>query len=959
VAPEASAGGAVLRALAQDQAGQIWVGSVEAGLGRFDPATGRYVQEQASTPAVSGPPAGLPDARVLALHVDRGGTLWVGTWHGLARRRAGHDRFEPVPLGARSNLQVQALLEADDGRLWLGTVDGGLAVLEPASGQVHWLDNGAGAPGQPAAPRTEVRALLQAGDGVVWVGTRQGLEWRDPRSLRLLRHVVHDPRLPAGLAGNDITALLADRAGWVWAGGLGLGLQRHNPRNRAVLVRGLQQAASGPPAQPSVPSITALAGGGALLATPDGLVTLGADLQVQGPPWRPPMQAARAPGGRATGPAQGRVETPADGPSASLGPLAQTAQGELWLARGQVLQRFSATRQPLGQWQLAGGAVRRLLPAPDGPLFIGTNNGLYRLDLRDPDPQPQPVPGPQPGQAVLRGPVTGLALGRDGVLWVGGAAGLFRLAPGAAQVQPVLSAPGQGLASVVVLDVLVDARQQLWVDCAVSGLHRLVAWDGPQARFDRISVRHGVLNRPFGANLVDDAQGRIWTQQYVYNPALDQLHELGPADGKEMGMGWFHSHARTNQGQLLFGGTKGVLVVQPERFSPHADSAPVVVTEVRLDGDTVPQSRWHQGLRLAPGERSLAVGFAALDFTDPARLRYAYRLGGFDAQWLQAGPEQRQASYTNLAPGRYTLEVKAADRHGSWTSQPLQLPIEVLPLWWQHPAGRAGLGLAGLLMVLGLVRWRTASLSRQRQALATQVAERTAELEALTRALRQESAALQEASLTDPLTGLRNRRYFNQHIAADVADSLRGQGREHDLLFFLLDIDHFKRLNDQHGHAAGDAVLAQLRERLGHVFRINDHLVRWGGEEFLVVARQSQRDAAPALAERLRRQICDTPFELSGGGQLAVSVSIGFAAFPLLPGAPQAVDWSRVLAMADAALYEAKQQGRNGWCGVLGVAPGAEARVSELAELAEPAPWLRDGSLLLARSAPAAGTAAP
>lgn len=102
----------------------------------------------------------------------------------------------------------------------------------------------------------------------------------------------------------------------------------------------------------------------------------------------------------------------------------------------------------------------------------------------------------------------------DGSLWAGGLNGLFRVAPGTQDLQAVTAVDGQGLGSPVVIGLLFDRRGGLWLDTAVAGLHRMTASDGQSARFDRISERHGIVNRPFGSNLLEDARGRIWTHMH-------------------------------------------------------------------------------------------------------------------------------------------------------------------------------------------------------------------------------------------------------------------------------------------------------------------------------------------------------------------------------------------------------------------------------------------------------------
>jgi diguanylate cyclase (GGDEF)-like protein len=180
-------------------------------------------------------------------------------------------------------------------------------------------------------------------------------------------------------------------------------------------------------------------------------------------------------------------------------------------------------------------------------------------------------------------------------------------------------------------------------------------------------------------------------------------------------------------------------------------------------------------------------------------------------------------------------------------------------------------------------------------------------------------------SVTDTLTGLKNRRYVLQTIGADVAASVRRHrealsrgeaAREADLVFFLVDIDGFKAVNDAHGHAAGDLVLAETSRLLEAACRQSDVVARWGGEEFLVLARFTERTQAAAQAERLRRTVEEGRFTLEDGRAVTITCSIGFAAFPFARREPGALDWEQVVAVADHAAYAAKRHGRNAWVGL-------------------------------------------
>ncbi len=168
---------------------------------------------------------------------------------------------------------------------------------------------------------------------------------------------------------------------------------------------------------------------------------------------------------------------------------------------------------------------------------------------------------------------------------------------------------------------------------------------------------------------------------------------------------------------------------------------------------------------------------------------------------------------------------------------------------------------------------------------------------------------LRHLGMTDPLTGVYNRRYFDQRLHEEVNRSLRsGQA----LCCMMLDVDHFKRINDVFGHAAGDAVLREMTLHIKAQLRTSDVMARYGGEEFAVLLTQTEIGAALVIAERIRQAVADARFVVAGGTSLAVTLSLG-AAMLDRSGAPGAAVASLV-ADADAAMYRAKNGGRNRVC---------------------------------------------
>jgi diguanylate cyclase (GGDEF)-like protein len=178
---------------------------------------------------------------------------------------------------------------------------------------------------------------------------------------------------------------------------------------------------------------------------------------------------------------------------------------------------------------------------------------------------------------------------------------------------------------------------------------------------------------------------------------------------------------------------------------------------------------------------------------------------------------------------------------------------------------------------------------------------------------------LLDAAETDPLTGVRNRRFFNNSIEADIQQVLRpfvtnpsDDPRNRDLVFYLIDIDHFKRINDHFGHTIGDQILVEVARRINSAARLSDAVIRWGGEEFLLLSRYTDRKDAHILANRILAAVGSKPYSVDAGvADLRITCSIGWAVFPWNELEPKLVPHDQVLVLADYALYQAKGCGRN------------------------------------------------
>jgi diguanylate cyclase (GGDEF)-like protein len=213
----------------------------------------------------------------------------------------------------------------------------------------------------------------------------------------------------------------------------------------------------------------------------------------------------------------------------------------------------------------------------------------------------------------------------------------------------------------------------------------------------------------------------------------------------------------------------------------------------------------------------------------------------------------------------------------------------------------------------------TRRLERDVKSRTEELAERATELEVL-------NERLVKASITDSLTGLANRRFLLQYLDKEVSLIKRRYSQlsagelnseSFDLMFMMVDLDHFKTINDSCGHAAGDRVLQDLRDILKDSCRKSDIVIRWGGDELLIVGRDSKPEGLESLAERLRSRIEQHVFELDDGQVVRTTCSIGFASYPFVRSQLELLSWEQVVSVADRALYVAKRTSRNAWVGFM------------------------------------------
>lgn len=214
--------------------------------------------------------------------------------------------------------------------------------------------------------------------------------------------------------------------------------------------------------------------------------------------------------------------------------------------------------------------------------------------------------------------------------------------------------------------------------------------------------------------------------------------------------------------------------------------------------------------------------------------------------------------------------------------------------------------------------------------------------------LRREALALSlqnsHAALQDSLTALRNRRFLQAFMETEASQILR-DAEGGALALLMIDLDQFKAVNDTFGHGVGDAVLRHCADLLRDTARKSDVLARWGGEEFVVVARLQEGESIAPLANRFLQRLRADPMRLADGRELPQTCSIGYARYPFFPERPELLNWERVLALADTAMLRAKAAGRDRVAGAVAVNTQAESPAHVLERLRDLPKAEKDGLL--------------
>lgn len=653
----------------EDRAGVVWF-ATSGGLSRYE--QDKFTNYTAKD--------GLEGGGVLAVAEDAEGSLWVGTDEGLSRFREGV--FTTETTGEGSARAVSSIARGDDGRLWFGTPNG-LSCLHEGRLQTFTTREG--------LPNDRVTTLRAERGGGLWVGTAAGLA-----RLREGRFETFKGE-GDGLSGGIILSIFEDAEGSLWVGTESEGLTQLKDRKFTTYTtrEGL--------ASDLVKSIYEDRQGGVWVGTYGGGLSHLKDGQF-------------------------RNYTTEQGLASNIVlSLAEGADGALWVGTPDGLSRlregkFTTYTSAEG---LPHDFVRSIYADRAGTLWVGTRGGLARL--KDEEFETYTTADGLPDDFVGT-----IYEDPSGVLWVGTLGGLSRFESGRFKTYTTRD----GLSDNVVISIHGDAEGRLWIGTNGGGLN--LFRDG---RFTSFTTRDGLPNDTV-YRVLEDGRGRLWMScnKGVFRLDKSELEEFaagrrralspvvyGTADGmrtRECSGGGHPSAWRDRKGRLWFSTIKGVATIDPERLSLNSQPPPTVIEQVRVDGEAVAGAA---DLRLPPGKSRFDFHYAGLSFVAPEKVRYRYKLEGFDPDWVDGG-DRRAAYYTNLGPGEYRFLVLACNNDGVWSSAPAAFSFRLEPhfyrTYWFYALVLLGAGLIGWQLYalrLRQVRARYAAVLAERNRIAREI----------------------------------------------------------------------------------------------------------------------------------------------------------------------------------------------------------------------------------------------
>ncbi|NUO82922.1 hypothetical protein HUU05_22860, partial [candidate division KSB1 bacterium] len=621
-----------------------------------------------------------------AITEDHFGEMWIGTGGGgVFRWERDTPRFTPYRIINRpGNDTVARKILADlHGMIWIAAVEG-LHRFNHATGTI---ERAPVASKHPLA-LDHIVTLYEDPRGRLWIGTFGAGLWRYEAASGRFLQSLHNPSDPNSLSESRIEYLFEDRSGILWIATYRNGLNRYNRK---------QEAFAYYPAANSVYSVLASRRGEIWLgAYFEGLLRYTSDGHLR-QTYRHDPKNPYSLGSDYV------MAIHAD-------PL---APDDLWIGSEIGLRRYEAKRDRFVRYAFSSADslyreathVKAIFADEAGEIWVGTKGGgLFHVDRASARLVQEP-------QSLRHEQIWSIVQERGGALWLGSFGnGLFRFERNTQNVTRYhREAPeGARLSSNNLYGLYADSTGYIWI-ATTSGLNQL---DTKTGRVRHWKSREGLPDN-FVKGILPDAHGNLWLSTdnglSKFDPRTQKFKNYTVKEGLLNNTFLSGACFKAGDGRLFFGSESGAIAFHPDSLAENTRPPEVVIASFKVFDKPMRLTRAvaaaQQGLQLSYQQNFFSFEFVALDFNNPAKHQYAYKLEGFDRDWIQAGT-RRYASYTNVDPGEYTFRVKGTNSDGVWNEEGAALRIVIAPPFWKTWWFR---GLVLIIIgatVFGLYRYR-------------------------------------------------------------------------------------------------------------------------------------------------------------------------------------------------------------------------------------------------------------
>ncbi|WP_422361036.1 two-component regulator propeller domain-containing protein [Reichenbachiella sp.] len=770
----------------EDSSDHLWVATHD-GLSKFNPSTESFQR------FYNGSPSGSQNS-IITMHSAESSHLWIGTERGLFLFDMSQGYFEPFQVKTEENIDLTDKyirdLEMDDsGNLWIATTEHGLFSFNLSENRLNQYVSEIGRSNTLAS--NNIRTLLFDQANRLWIGTNNSGVSLFDISSRSIKNFSHNPLKEESLTSDRILSIHQDKDGLIWIGTANAGLNLYDSASDQFI--GFQKNVLDPYTIPDhvVRAIGSDQGGNLLLGhSSTGFCIVDKSTQIFRHLKHNPFNSDRLSHDNVWHIMEDSKKNlwiaTSDGlnfydrrsnkyklfqneanNSNSISQnyvryVYEDNKGRIWIGTyGGVnilypktgrIERFEVDKNKIGT--LSDNRVRCVFQDRDEIIWVATaEGGLNKFD-EETKKFKSYINDPANPNSISGNSLRNIVEDKDGVLWLGTDQGLNRFDKSKEIFKSYKNVVGDSLSisnnSIQYLYLSEDGR--FWV-CTNGGLN---LFDPKTEKFKAWGLKQGMSNE-IAYGLLEDDDGNFWIST---NRGINKFEvkenrfiwydELDGLQSNEFNAGAF---MRDSQGMMYFGGVNGLSVFDPKKVKSNEYIPPVVLTDFLLFNQSIPVAKdgllkssvtTQDQIELGYEDYIWAVEFSALNFRQPEKNRFAYKLDPFNEGWIVTSYRDRKAVYTNVPPGEYQFRVKAANDDGKWNDQGISMSIKIRPPWWMLWWMKVLYIVVVATLMIIFYRIRIRRLKRQKEVLKRMVKERTQEIEQKREELKTKNSELGE-----------------------------------------------------------------------------------------------------------------------------------------------------------------------------------------------------------------------